>query len=718
MFTILKKELKMHFTSFFAYFYYAFFFLTLGILFSYTCLKTYTTQFGYFVLSRAVLVVLAVIPLCTMHVFANERRNKTDQLLFTAPISTLSILLGKYLATIIFVLLPILLSSVYPLCIQFYGYMNIKFLLATYLAVILITILATSVGLFVSALSSNSVIAAIVTYIIFAITYLSGMLEKIISGEMLYQFIHEISIYNKFNNMISGIIKTGDIFYILILITTSFLLTWLILLARRQDLRAILMQTVIIVLLSIGGSVIVFNNVKVYDFTSEQILTLSEKTKKVVKEIDQITDIYYFGDRYRMNVTYEELLNEYKKLNNNIKVHYKDVSIDSKFRDQYLKDIRSINEASMLVVSGDKYIFLDSKDYVNTVIESKYSVKTMLQIENEITSAIYYTNSEALYQINLLSGHGELPLPHTFKNLLLINDYKFKTLDLQDSVTSLRSEYANANNILFILAPQSDYNEDEINILKRYLDAGGKMIVALDPLNENLKNLYAFLEEYGLKVESGILVEENKEKIAFETLHYMIPDIKYTPITSSLLDDSLSVVTMTSKGITVTESKYDYKVTELLTTSSTSYSKVEGFDRVQLKTDRDISGPFSISAISENENDSRLCLLTSYMFFDEEVDRSTQNANRKFLLEIANHMIGSEQVLMIDGKDIGNQVALYPNNKLNMLKIITIVLVPFLILGIGLFVLFKRNYGFSLFSKGNIERMKKLTKKENEGNRD
>ena len=115
MLAILKRELKNYYTSLFAYIYYALFFAVAGVFFVVNCMDTYSTQFGYHVLQYVFYVIVLILPFCTMKLFALERKYGTDQLLFTAPVTSFSVLIGKFLATVIFTFLPIFKRFIYHL---------------------------------------------------------------------------------------------------------------------------------------------------------------------------------------------------------------------------------------------------------------------------------------------------------------------------------------------------------------------------------------------------------------------------------------------------------------------------------------------------------------------------------------------------------------------------------------------------------------------------
>lgn len=702
MHAVLKKELKTYFTSLFAYLYYAVFFLVTGIFFVTNCLTTYSTQFGYYVLSRSFFVTAAIIPFCTMRLFAKERRSKTDQLLFTAPVSTFSVLAGKYLATVIFVLLPVLLSAIYPCLIAGHGEMSVRFLMGSYIGVFLITLVLLSIGMFVSALTTNSVLAAVVSYVVYLIILLGRLIESIVAeNDRWYRFLHNGSILNKYNDMISGIVRSGDIIYLVILIVCFFLLTWAVLESHRQSRKKVTVYMTGVITGSLIISLMALSHTKVFDFTAERLLTLSEQTQQVVSKVDKPTDIYYIGLRSRANATYQELLNAYQELSNNITIHYKDVSSDSAFREQYLADINSVSESSILVVCGEKYIYLSSDDYITTTQTSAYSYDRILEIEEQLTRAIVYTNAEEADKLCVLSGHGEEELNSGFKNLLLLNNYEFDEVNLPETMASIQETIPEDCKALFINAPQTDFSEDEIDILKDYLKSGGKLFVTIDPLNEDIALFYAFLKEYGMDIQPGVVIEKDASRYIYNTPYYLVPVIQDTEYTQEILKKNLVVLTMTSKGILKNGKGNGYTCTDILTTGNTAYSKVSDYDNLTTKTEEDITGPFSVAACSENPEEGSLFLITSNIFFNEEADEESQGANRRFFIEILKQITGTQASVWIEGKNVGSQMALYPNGTQAMIEIVTIIVVPtcIILLGIMVLVLRYKNVSYYLFKK-------------------
>lgn len=120
MTAILKHELRSYFNSFTAYVFGAFLLLFIGFGAMFYNLENAMANFEY-VFSYGCIALIIVIPLLTMRVIAEERKQKTDQLLYSLPVSTTQIVLGKYLALLTVYLVPMALIGVYPVLLSQYG---------------------------------------------------------------------------------------------------------------------------------------------------------------------------------------------------------------------------------------------------------------------------------------------------------------------------------------------------------------------------------------------------------------------------------------------------------------------------------------------------------------------------------------------------------------------------------------------------------------------
>ena len=174
------KELRLNFTGFTGYLYGAFILLFVGIYTMAINLSGGYAQFEY-VLESMAFIYLIACPVLTMRAFAEEKRSKTDQLLYSLPIRLSDVVVGKYLAMLTVSLLPVAVVSAYPLLLSGYGHVDMRSAYASILMFFLLGACLTSIGIFISSVTENQVTSAVVTLVIMLITYFMTSLASYVS---------------------------------------------------------------------------------------------------------------------------------------------------------------------------------------------------------------------------------------------------------------------------------------------------------------------------------------------------------------------------------------------------------------------------------------------------------------------------------------------------------------------------------------------------------
>lgn len=174
------KELKLNFTGFTGYLYGAFILLFVGIYTMAINLSGGYAQFEY-VLESMAFIYLIACPILTMRAFAEEKRSKTDQLLYSLPIRLSDVVVGKYLAMLTVSLLPVAIVSVYPVLLSSYGHVDMRSAYASILMFFLLGACLTAIGMFISSVTENQVTSAVVTLVIMLITYFMTSLASYVS---------------------------------------------------------------------------------------------------------------------------------------------------------------------------------------------------------------------------------------------------------------------------------------------------------------------------------------------------------------------------------------------------------------------------------------------------------------------------------------------------------------------------------------------------------
>lgn len=208
MLAIYKKELKTYFTSVTGYIFIAFIIFFVGIYFT-----AYNLSYGYpqisYALSTSSFVFLIVVPVLTMRLIAEERHQKTDQMLLTAPVKVKDIVLGKYLSILTIFAIPVLLFCTYPLLLSRFGTVPFGMSYTSLLGYLLLGSSYLAIGLFVSSITESQVIAAVLGFGVLLVSYLMQGLTGFLSstafaswmGFVLIIIVACLILYNQIKNI-------------------------------------------------------------------------------------------------------------------------------------------------------------------------------------------------------------------------------------------------------------------------------------------------------------------------------------------------------------------------------------------------------------------------------------------------------------------------------------------------------------------------------------
>ena len=180
MLAVYKKELRGYLTSMVGYVFIAFVLLILGIYFTAYNLQYASPDFGA-TLSSVTFLFLVITPILTMRILAEEKKNRTDQLLLTAPVSVWKVILGKYLSMVTIYAIPIIISAFYPMIMVKYGGISYPMAYVAVIGFFFLGCAQIAVGLFLSSVTESQVIAAVLTFGILFCSYMMDGIESFFS---------------------------------------------------------------------------------------------------------------------------------------------------------------------------------------------------------------------------------------------------------------------------------------------------------------------------------------------------------------------------------------------------------------------------------------------------------------------------------------------------------------------------------------------------------
>lgn len=188
MIAILKHELRSYFHSLTAYLFCAFLLAFIGIGSMLYNIDSAVANFEY-VLKFVSIGMAVFIPILTMRVIAEEKKQKTDQLLYSLPLTGWQIIIGKYLALLVIYLIPMCIVSIYPLIFAQFGEVFLPSAYGSLFAFFIMGAALISIGVFVSSLTENQGFAAGISISVLLINYFSVRLAEYVSATAIGSFI-------------------------------------------------------------------------------------------------------------------------------------------------------------------------------------------------------------------------------------------------------------------------------------------------------------------------------------------------------------------------------------------------------------------------------------------------------------------------------------------------------------------------------------------------
>lgn len=216
MSAVFRREFKAFFTSPIGYFVLAVMFGFSGYFFTlYNLIGGSASLTGVFANVFSI-VLLLVLPILTMRLFSDEKRQRTDQALLTAPVSLTSIVLGKFFAALLIFALGSCIILVYAVILSFQVSPDWVVIFGNYVGMLLLGAMIIAVGLFISSLTESQFIAALGTFAVsFCLTMLDSLSSLFYSNAAVSTVVGFLSITQRYNDFTSGIISYDNIIFFL-----------------------------------------------------------------------------------------------------------------------------------------------------------------------------------------------------------------------------------------------------------------------------------------------------------------------------------------------------------------------------------------------------------------------------------------------------------------------------------------------------------------------
>lgn len=702
MLAIYKREVRAYFQSFIGLL-----FIAVTLFFVSLYFVVYNLFSGYpylaYPFSSVLFLFLFTVPVLSMRILAEEKRNKTDQLILTAPVSVSGIVMGKFLALLTIFAIPVALFCVYPLILTMYG---TPAMAESYLAILgffLYGMAAIAIGIWISSLTESQVIAAVISFFALFLGFMMDGLCGLISenGNWLTKILRLFDMSTPYQEFMNGVLNLKSVLYFICLTVLMLFLTVQSIQKRRYQVSvktlslgaystggiALVIALIVAVNLVVGEMPSTWTKV---DVTSNKLYTLTDKTKEYLKTMQRDVTIYVLAGKQDRDELLGQTLDKYEELSKHIRVEYVDPGVNPKFYQKYtssatLNSLIVTDENRTKVVDyNDVYEYDTSYDYYGGGYNSEV---IGYDGEGEITSAIAYVLSENVPKIYMTSGHGEESLTSTYLDALKKENMEYDTLRIMDEETIPEDAAA-----VLVNAPIKDFSADDVETLKKYLDQGGKVILILSYEAAETPNLDGLMEYMGLSKEEGFVVEQSKSNY-YRNPYYLLPTIAYSDYTSGIYGQYY-VFAPISKGILWDEGREDVEYDVFMKTSDSAFSKAGDSGSIEFNAlEGDTQGPFGVGVeaikTSEDGTIATMVVYGSSKLFTDEANSMVAGAN----LMLFSNTMGSDE----SGASVSVPVKAYDLSYLTVSEahvvffgVLTVLVLPLICLITGFVIWLRR----------------------------
>ena len=479
---------------------------------------------------------LFLIPAITMRTFSDEYRQGTVEILRTRPIHPYSIVVAKYLASLIIALISLLFTLFYLLAVCYLGtpFANIDLggFFGSFIGLIFLACLYTAIGIFFSSLSDNPIISFVGSaFLSFVFYYGFEMLSFIPSNVNIKDFISSMGIAYHYDSMSRGVIDFSDVWYFITISQFFLFITF-----RKRFSKRLLIVASILILTNLFASKVVLR----LDLTAEKRHSISESTKNLLENQENgvKVDVFLDGD---MNVGFLRLKKSVGYLLDEMD-RYAAVGLNVEFTDP-LSDAKSEKERNQVMAkmqrkglqptmvhdydnSGNtlqKVIFpwavvSCAGDTINVPLLQNIAGRSgdenlnssIENLEYAFTDALRILTQKELVKVAFLEGHGEAEEHFVFSLTESLSRYYQVDRGVLGNDPNILNDYK----VVIIAEPQTEFSESDKYILDQYIMSGGRVIWLIDGVATNGEvgkpndlGLTDQLFTYGVRIQPIMLLD-------------------------------------------------------------------------------------------------------------------------------------------------------------------------------------------------------------------
>lgn len=700
MLAIWKREWKSYFQTVTGWLFIA---ATLAVFALY--FYVYNMAYGYsnvsYALSAITIIFLITIPILTMKSFADERRNKTDQLLLTAPISVGKLVCAKFLAMASVFTMCVVVISLMPLFMRIFVIVPFAENYVGILGFWLYGLTCIAIGTFLSSLTENVVISAVLTFVVLFLGFMMGSITSLISsdGNILTMILNCFDLLSPMEMMMSGVLDITGIVYYLSMIVLFLFFTIEAIQKRRWNFSSkkiglgVFNGAMLVAGLALAIVINLIANalpttITSLDLTNQRIYSITEDTKNYLSQLDEDITIYVLSAKTNADSVLSKTLACFEEASDHIRVEYKDPDKYPNFYLNYTED--SVSENSLIVEGEERSKVVDFNDIYEYTMDS-YSYSYVLSSydgEGLIDSAIAYVTTEEMPVYYEITGHGESAVSGAFLSSMEKGNISLEKLNLMDC-----DKIPENTEVVIINGPVSDFSKDDVNKVLDYMKAGGNLFITTTYTEADMSNFYQILAEYSVEVLDGMVLE-NDSSAYYQYPYYILPNVESTNWTYFL---NGYIFAPFAQGMSYEETD-DVSIISILTTSENSVVKADVKNVSTYEYEEgDAKGPFTLGLYAEKTVDvgsSCAVIISDTSMFEDDANEIVSGTNNQLFTNLIAALDESEtaytNTMSVASKSLESEALIAPSLVVFLTGIIGIIVIPLVILIVGIVVWARR----------------------------
>lgn len=706
IFLLFKREIKKYFDSPLAYIIIIVFLIMSGWMFSSTIFLINRVTIENFIINVPLLLIFFV-PAIAMQLLAEEFNSGTIEILGSLPIKDREIIGGKFLAAFTLLFSAIILTLIYPISISFLGDLDWGQVTGSYIGMLLIGGTFLSIGILASSLSSNQVIAFIIGFAVSFAFFIMGKVTDILPS-YIRPVIEYMGIDSHWENLSRGVIDMRDIIYFFSL-WIFFIYSSLIAFGRRIRLGFYSISSVgllsgVLILFNILTSGIVYR----MDLTEHKIYSISKASKNIIKALDDpvLIKVYFSKNLpliYQQRRKYlSDLLHEYRAYSDSrVKFKFLDPSEDESAAREAMangipplkfteagKERLEIKQGFM----GVMILYQDKKEVIPVV-------ENIEGLEYDLTTRIKKITSKQQRQVGYI---GDLGISEELRFNISAR-YQFERIESSNTLDE-------KNFVSVVVKTNEDFNDEQIDILRKIAQKKIPLGILADIYKIDMKNFRAtklenkinvFLNAYGIDIEQGLILDLYSQRIGVTTQSgfFTIQNIVDYPYFPRVIDlDKNNPVVRDLKSISfpfvsplkiIDEKNPEFDVRILAKTSNNSWLDDNPGYMTPMRNysppDSASRGPFPVICMIKEKNSLfRMIVVSNSRFIDPKF--LVTPSNESLFLNLIDWLTEDHDLITIRSKGISDRpMKELTSAKKTAIKYIDIFLVPFLVLGVGIY---------------------------------